>query len=116
MALTETSAALDADIAASKTGLETALAAGHDVLDNLLARLTEHAGEVRAVASIADHPLVASAAQAIENGVPADILDGIAKSLSALASAFVKPEQPAESVPADEVPGAPADPAQEQAA
>ena len=92
MPLTDTSAALDQDITEGRAKLETALAAGHDVLDNIFARLVQHAGDVRAVAGIADHPLVASAATAIEHGVPEDILDGIAKSLAALASAFVKPE------------------------
>lgn len=109
MPLTETSAALDADIAASKTGLETALVAGHDVLDNLFAKLEQHAGEVRAVASIADHP----AMQAMEKAlpvVPAAILEGITTMLNAVIA------EHAGSVAADATPGAPADPAQENQA
>jgi hypothetical protein len=113
MPLTDTSASLDQDITEGRARLETALAAGHDVLDNIFARLVQHAGDVRAVAGIADHPLVAAAAAALH--VPPDILDGFTKSLTALGAAWPKPA-PAESVPADEVPGAVADPPQENQA
>lgn len=110
MALVATSEALDQDIAAIRTGLENALTAAHDVLDNRVSQLEQHASDVRAVASIADNPLIAAAAGALH--VPPDILDGFTRSLSALAAAWPKPAPAV----AEGTPEVPTDPAQENQA
>ena len=109
MPLADTSAALDSDITSIRTGLQNALAAGHDVLDNLVSQLDQHAADVRAVAAIADSPIVAAAAGALH--VPAPILDGITMMLNAVAAEHAKP---AEEAPAEPAPPAAEVPAEQQ--
>jgi hypothetical protein len=106
MPLADTAAALQSSHASAKAELEEMLAKGHDVLDNHMTQLGTAIGDVAAVASIADSPLVAAAAGALH--VPPEILDGFVSGLTALAKAFPKPGVPAE--PAEAAPEPPAEP------
>jgi hypothetical protein len=98
MALADTSNALSGSSANIRAGLQDGLAKLHDVLDNHMAQLDTAIGDVAAVASIADNPLVAAAAGALH--VPVPVLDGFIGGLNALAAAFPKPgEAPAAAAP-----------------
>jgi hypothetical protein len=100
MALADTSASLTSTSASLRTALENSAAALHEALDNHVTQLDALIGDVAAVASIADHPLVAAAAGALH--VDPLVLDGFTRSLLALAAAYPPPapvpapEQPAE--------------------
>ena len=111
MALADTSTDLANTHAALKASLETSASSLRDALDTHAARLESLIGDVAAVASIADHPLVVSAARLVTEtaGVPAPIVDGFVAGLEAISRAFPKPEEaPAEPAPpAAEVPAEP---------
>ena len=107
MALADTAAALQSSHASALTELEDLLAKGHDVVDNHMAQIRAGIDDVAAVASIADHPLVVSAARLVTEtaGVPAPVVDGFVAGIEALVRAFPKPAEPAP--PAAEVPAEP---------
>lgn len=90
MALSDTSTHLTQTSSNLRTTLENGASALRDALDNHLTQLDAAIGDVAAVAQIADNPLVAAAAGALH--VPPDVLDGFTKALSALATAYPKPE------------------------
>lgn len=95
MALADVSSALDNDLT---------------VVRDALARLGDSAAAVRAVAAVADHPLVVAAAEAVTGAIdPAaePLIAGLVTSLQAVARAFPAPAPPAEAEqPAEEAPAA----------
>ena len=95
MALADTAATLQTSHASILAELEELLAKGHDVVDNHMTQIGAAIGDVAAVASIADHPLVVAAAGALH--VPGPVLEGFVNGLTALAKAFPKAEAPAAS-------------------
>ena len=102
MALADTSTSLKDTSANLRTTLENGASALREALDNHLTQLDTAIGDVAAVASIADHPLVVAAAGALH--VPAPVLEGFVNGLTALAKAFPKPEEaPVAEVPAEPV-------------
>ena len=118
MALADTSASLTTTSANLRSSLENGASALREALDNHMAQLDTAIGDVAAVADIADHPLVVSAARLVTEtaGVPAPIVDGFVAGLEAIARAFPKqagvPAEPA----AEAAPEAPAEAQPEQPA
>lgn len=100
MALADTSANLQETHEAIRTRLEAVLAAGHEILDNLVPRQGSLLGDVAAVASIADDPAMQMMERALPV-VPRAILDGIVTMLEAVIAqhAQAQPEQAPEPQP-----------------